>query len=41
MDLPFFELWVYVMGERLGKNFRSLELWVNLFLLANLMLMSS
>ena len=29
------------MGEGLGKNFHSLELWVNLFSLANLVLMSS
>ena len=29
------------MGEGLGKNFHSLELWVNLFLLINLVLMSS
>ena len=29
------------MGEGLGKNFHSLELWVSLFLLANLVLMSS
>ena len=32
---------MYVMGESLGKHFHSLELWVNLFLLANLVLMSS
>ena len=30
-----------VMRKGLGKNFHSLELWVNLFLLANLALMSS
>ena len=29
------------MGEGLGKNFHSLELWVNLFSLANLVLMAS
>ena len=29
------------MGEGLGKNVHSLELWVNLFSLANLVLMSS
>ena len=40
-DMPFFELWMYAVGEGLGKNFHSLELWVNLFLLANLVLMSS
>ena len=39
--MPFFELWMYAVGKGLGKNFHSLELWVNLFLLANLMLMSS
>ena len=39
--MPLFELWMYVMGESLGKNFHSLELWVNLFLLTNLVLMSS
>ena len=39
--MPVFELWMYVVGDGLGKNFHSLELWVNLFLLANLMLMSS
>ena len=30
-----------VMEKVLGKNFHSLELWVNLFLLDNLVLMSS
>ena len=39
--MPVFELWMYVVGDGLGKNFHSLELWVNLFLLANLTLMSS
>ena len=29
------------MEEGLGNNFHSLELWINLFLLANLVLMSS
>ena len=45
----FFKLRMYVMGEGLGKTstalssgfFHSLELWVNLFLLATLVLMSS
>ena len=32
---------MYVIGEGLGKNFHSLELWVNLFPLADLMLMLS
>ena len=32
---------MYITGEGLGKNFHSLELWVNLFLLDNLVLMSS
>ena len=32
---------MYVMGEGLGKNFHTFELWVNPFLLANLVLMSS
>ena len=32
---------MYIMGEGLGKNVRSLELWVNLFSLAHLMLMLS
>ena len=40
-DMPLFELWMNVMRKVLGKNFHSLELWVNLFLLANLTLMSS
>ena len=38
--MPLFELWMYVMEESLGKNFHSLELWVTLFLLTNLVLMS-
>ena len=40
-DMPLLELWMNVMRKVLGKNFHSLELWVNLFLLANLTLMSS
>ena len=32
---------MYVMIEGLGKTSHSLELWVNLFLLDNLVLMSS
>ena len=40
-DMSSFELWVNAMEEGLGKNFHSLELWINLFLLANLVLMSS
>ena len=32
---------MYITGEGLGKNFHSLELWVNLFSLANLVLMAS
>lgn len=40
-DMPFLELLMCDMGEGLGKNFHSLELWVNLFLLADLMLMLS
>ena len=39
--MQFFELWLYVKEDCPGKNFHSLELWVNLFLLANLILMSS
>ena len=39
-DMPVFELWMYVVGDGLGKNFHSLELWVTLFLLTNLVLMS-
>ena len=31
----------YVVGKALGKNFHSLELGVYMFLLTNLMLMSS
>ena len=40
-DMSSFELWVNAMEEGLGNNFHSLELWINLFLLANLVLMSS
>ena len=32
---------MYVMGEGVGKNFHSLEFWVNWFLLGDLTLMSS
>ena len=39
--MPFFELWMYAVGKGLGKNFHSLELWVNLVSLANLVLMAS
>ena len=39
-DMPFLELLMCDMGG-LGKNFHRLELWVNLFLLAYLMLMLS
>ena len=37
----FFELWMCVMGKGLSKNFHSIEIWANLFLLDNLVLMSS
>ena len=36
----FLEIWMSVMEKVLGRNFHSLELWANLFLLDNLMLMS-
>ena len=39
-DMAFLELLMCDMGG-LGKNFYRLELWVNLFLLAYLMLMLS
>ena len=38
--MSLFELWMYVIGESLDKNFHSLELWVNLFLLTNVLISS-
>ena len=37
----FFFSFGYAMEEGLAKNFRSLKFWVNLFLLADLVLMLS
>ena len=39
--MPFLEVLMCDMGEGLSKDFHRLELWVNLFLLADLMLMLS